>query len=84
MRRRIPPVRQSISIHALREESDAFAVIFALSESISIHALREESDRRAVELGLYLRISIHALREESDAGGHASGHHSDYFNPRSP
>ena len=33
-----------ISIHALREESDAFAAAFDLFDQISIHALREESD----------------------------------------
>ena len=34
----------AISIHALREESDALALTMFLVTSISIHALREESD----------------------------------------
>ena len=36
--------RRAISIHALREESDADALHLGLGEVISIHALREESD----------------------------------------
>ena len=37
-------VRQYISIHALREESDLGSLYSARNMSISIHALREESD----------------------------------------
>ena len=33
-----------ISIHALREESDAIPVVNGTAVRISIHALREESD----------------------------------------
>ena len=58
----------TISIHALREESDRVDMIgAALRSYISIHALREESD--AVHGLPHVRrdISIHALREESDA-----------------
>ena len=37
----------SISIHALREEGDAFAVTVVVSPlTISIHALREEGDQQ--------------------------------------
>ena len=56
-----------ISIHALREESDAYGAEIAKSNTISIHALREESDQQnpALRENSYL-ISIHALREESD------------------
>ena len=39
--------RRSISIHALRKESDLVCVISGLSIRISIHALRKESDRAA-------------------------------------
>ena len=56
-----------ISIHALREESDATPLACQCQCQISIHALREESDatRRAVAHSCC--ISIHALREESDS-----------------
>ena len=37
-------VKRSISIHALREESDAFSCVSRHGDGISIHALREESD----------------------------------------
>ena len=57
-----------ISIHALREESDAImSVIDSNKFNISIHALREESDLYQTNLlSFYHWISIHALREESD------------------
>ena len=38
------PIAISISIHALREESDALAQRRDVTASISIHALREEDD----------------------------------------
>ena len=38
----------AISIHALREESDAVAHFLAAIGEISIHALREESDQAAL------------------------------------
>ena len=58
-----------ISIHALREEGDAFIISLGVGPSrISIHALREEGDAAT---GFpdpeATRISIHALREEGDA-----------------
>ena len=43
-----PSLRQQISIHALREESDADDPWSAPVEPISIHALREESDSRSI------------------------------------
>ena len=55
-----------ISIHALREESDAIIVDRHHGRRISIHALREESDADRIELCHLIVISIHALREESD------------------
>ena len=56
----------TISIHALREESDLPQRIGRLTRTISIHALREESDSQPSTLSLSGGISIHALREESD------------------
>ena len=38
---------KTISIHALREESDHFIALNAYKTKISIHALREESDNSA-------------------------------------
>ena len=56
-----------ISIHALREEGDAFWRTSVLGASISIHALREEGDALASRQQLASTgISIHALREEGD------------------
>ena len=56
-----------ISIHALREESDAFLVGLRATESIFQSTL---SVRRATSIvidgGKRMVISIHALREESD------------------
>ena len=56
-----------ISIHALREEGDRYAIPPPYAMGISIHALREEGD---AEIDSYLEetklISIHALREEGD------------------
>ena len=43
---RFTPVRQTISIHALREEGDSCDVVDAGPQLISIHALREEGDTR--------------------------------------
>ena len=59
----------TISIHALREESDAAACKTTDENgNISIHALREESDIQRNALSHRIRkISIHALREESDS-----------------
>ena len=37
-------VRQHISIHALRKESDLVLMDLEWKETISIHALRKESD----------------------------------------
>ena len=55
-----------ISIHALREESDAGTQRFCGACQISIHALREEGDLGHNVKGLICGISIHALREEGD------------------
>ena len=58
----------SISIHALRKESDRGNPGIAPGSSvISIHALRKESDRRHARAATRRTgISIHALRKESD------------------
>ena len=42
----VQPVRQTISIHALREEGDALGIEISRNVHISIHALREEGDLR--------------------------------------
>ena len=57
-----------ISIHALREEGDAYAKMWnEWFRDISIHALREEGDPRVVFIiNQFVIISIHALREEGD------------------
>ena len=57
----------SISIHALREESDGVGIDQSSHVQISIHALREESDPVQCHFYTSLLISIHALREESDS-----------------
>ena len=48
-----PPVGggdvEGISIHALREEGDIQARLFAAHDDISIHALREEGDDNDVD-----------------------------------
>ena len=56
-----------ISIHALREESDAgWGLTFdAVNEFLSTPSARRATDRRSGSRGASL-ISIHALREESD------------------
>ena len=60
--------RQSISIHALREEGDfCYFFRFVPFYMISIHALREEGDVDVFYAFCGLRISIHALREEGDS-----------------
>ena len=60
-------LKRSISIHALRKESDVSDCITPTGYAISIHALRKESDPypRAGTLAAF-SISIHALRKESD------------------
>ena len=74
----------SISIHALRKESDLRHYADALADKISIHALRKESDENN---GILIRnyfISIHALRKESDEQQSAKEWKMTHFNPRSP
>ena len=57
----------TISIHALRKESDVVSEEDAAKAVISIHALRKESDLLHGLLRVESpRISIHALRKESD------------------
>ena len=74
----------SISIHALREESDEVKALRDYLDTISIHALREESDGWRPETHRQRLISIHALREESDSKCRVLGNRCIYFNPRSP
>ena len=56
----------SISIHALRKESDSSTGSLICSPLISIHALRKESDMPELAFAHSVKISIHALRKESD------------------
>ena len=56
----------TISIHALRKESDQKEYFDRLDGIISIHALRKESDGYVQEVAEHVDISIHALRKESD------------------
>ena len=67
--------RQSISIHALREEGDhRHASGCFVHKVISIHALREEGDCCCKQtLREPAKISIHALREEGDGYYSVSG-----------
>ena len=74
----------TISIHALREESDHFHSEIYIARHISIHALREESDIGGFQHLVPTEISIHALREESDQFYRGSNDDSVNFNPRSP
>ena len=74
----------SISIHALREESDLRVGVSGGDRLISIHALREESDIHLLAHGTTQVISIHALREESDSPAIRNVTPRRYFNPRSP
>ena len=57
-----------ISIHALREEGDAYSSRpDTPPNGISIHALREEGDLNSCKRKTARKsISIHALREEGD------------------
>ena len=59
--------RQSISIHALRKESDHRGNEMLMDAKISIHALRKESDYFPPLYERLAIISIHALRKESDS-----------------
>ena len=74
-----------ISIHALREEGDAYEP-FHLREKIeiSIHALREEGDECREHAGRNQCISIHALREEGDQRQPCIVAKLLYFYPRPP
>ena len=63
----VTPWRDSISIHALHEESDSSGHRWRSIHCISIHALHEESDSSGHRWRSIHCISIHALHEESDA-----------------
>ena len=56
----------TISIHALRKESDSTPSDCQPNPFISIHALRKESDAHRTQAAHLQVISIHALRKESD------------------
>ena len=79
------PTQLSISIHALREESDAYC---GNTSSISWEFLSTPSARRATPACLHRRlhmpISIHALREESDPMPAFFRLRLCYFYPRPP
>ena len=72
---------RSISIHALRKESDARpTTTHAIPNIISIHALRKESDDKSYgHEQFHVLISIHALRKESDHGLDVKVLHGDEF-----
>ena len=74
-----------ISIHALREESDATAFNIGVRRGkISIHALREESDssmRTVVRIASRFQSTLSVRRATDGVGVCAGGGH---FNPRSP
>ena len=57
----------TISIHALRKESDMRLHQRQHDAIISIHALRKESDNDGIGGAFASPISIHALRKESDS-----------------
>ena len=75
-----------ISIHALREEGDAFFLAIAVPPFlISIHALREEGDFRPCrDRACAGAISIHALREEGDPRSCSASPRPWNFYPRPP
>ena len=78
------PINPTISIHALRKESDGVRGFQHFIPLISIHALRKESDAFVTASCNTITISIHALRKESDLSGKISSKIIRYFNPRSP
>ena len=83
-RRRDYRHRQTISIHALREEGDLGFMPLQTRRFISIHALREEGDTFQREQIISEDISIHALREEGDISSPAALPQGRYFYPRPP
>ena len=58
-----------ISIHALREESDRFALAVCLCLEVDFNPRPPRGERQTAgeAMPLHLQISIHALREESDS-----------------
>ena len=76
---------ESISIHALRKESDTL-IQFVTHGSVTFQSTL--SVRRATLNtllgGAITYISIHALRKESDKNVSVHCGRSTYFNPRSP
>ena len=78
-------IKFTISIHALREESDARVLLYNDKFKIFQSTL---SVRRATTVDVVTSprvfISIHALREESDPPPRAMEVCMLYFNPRSP
>ena len=77
--------RESISIHALRKESDINVVViksmrFTFQSTLSVRRATR-ADRAA---GVCLEISIHALRKESDPPPSGLVSLMANFNPRSP
>ena len=77
----------SISIHALREESDVFRSVSVRIFSFYFNPRSPRGERRVISdtLGrLTPRISIHALREESDIRNEGLHIKDTNFNPRSP
>ena len=74
----------SISIHALLAESDAYPIYYDVEYEISIHALLAESDLGHLWPVGRSRISIHALLAESDWPPPLALSQTSYFYPRSP
>ena len=60
-------LRHTISIHALRGESDSFRIVNIIQITISIHALRGESDRLTIVL-----ISTDSLFQSTLSVGRAT------------
>ena len=85
MCRNFAPFSTSISIHALREESD---VVCGVRYSMPVIFQSTLSVRRATitprDVHVDDGISIHALREESDLLGTKLDQFQCDFNPRSP
>ena len=78
-------LRDGISIHALRKESDWMraADINILCKFQSTLSVRRAT-LASSSLSDGLEISIHALRKESDTQGRVSPARPEDFNPRSP
>ena len=75
----------TISIHALRKESDLIIAVFKNFDRLfqSTLSVRRATDNRGFD-GNSRLISIHALRKESDVSPFSPFSAAHHFNPRSP